>query len=107
MKDVSGNKDHAWAFVTNYAHVLACIADSPTVRIRDIAETVGVTERTAAQLVRDLEQAGYLTKSRHGRRNQYEVHDELPLRHPQHRHHTVGELIRFLQDSGEAPKRTR
>ena len=86
-----------WRFVTNYAHVLVCIAADPTARLRDIAESVGVTERTATQLVRDLEQAGYLTKTRTGRRNHYEVHDELPLRHARHRHHTVGELIRFLQ----------
>jgi predicted transcriptional regulator len=97
MKTDSGNDNHVWAFVTKYAHVLVYIAAEPTARLRDIAETVGVTERTAAQLVSDLEQAGYLTKTRNGRRNQYEVHDELPLRHPLHRHHTVGELIRFLQ----------
>jgi len=97
MKLISGKDDHAWGFVTNYAHVLVCVAADPLARLRDIAETVGVTERTAAQLVTDLERAGYLTKTRHGRRNQYEVHDELPLRHPQHRHHTVGELIRFLE----------
>ena len=47
--------------------------------------------------VADLEEAGYLTKTRDGRRNRYELHDELPLRNPRHRHHTVGELIRFLQ----------
>jgi DNA-binding IclR family transcriptional regulator len=86
-----------WRFLTNHAHVLVCIAADPTARLRDIAESVGVTERTATQLVRDLEQAGYLTKTRTGRRNHYEVHDELPLRHVRHRHHTVGELIRFLQ----------
>jgi DNA-binding MarR family transcriptional regulator len=97
MKTISGKEDHPWGFVTNYAHVLVCIAADPLARLRDIAETVGVTERTAAQLVTDLERAGYLTKTRKGRRNQYEVHDELPLRHPQHRHHTVGELIRFLE----------
>lgn len=97
MRNISGKDDHVWLFVTNYAHVLVCIAADPSARLTDIAETVGVTERTASQLVRDLEQAGYLTKTRTGRRNQYEVHDELPLRHPRHRHHTVGELIRFLQ----------
>ncbi|MGH3345677.1 MAG: helix-turn-helix transcriptional regulator [Nocardioides sp.] len=97
MKNASGERDHSWAFVTNYAHVLVCVAADPDARLRDIAETVGVTERTASHLVKDLEGAGYLTKSRHGRRNQYQVHDELPLRHPQHRHHTVGELIRFLE----------
>jgi DNA-binding transcriptional ArsR family regulator len=98
MKDVSGNQDHVWRFMTNYSHVLVSIAANPTARLKDIAETVGVTERTAAQLLRNLEQAGYLTKTREGRRNRYEVHDKLPLRHPLHRHHTVGELIRFLQE---------
>jgi len=97
MKTISGNRHHSWAFLTNYAHVLVCVAADPGARLRDIAEIVGVTERTAAQLVKDLERAGYLTKTRQGRRNQYEIHDELPLRHPQHRHHTVGELIRFLE----------
>jgi hypothetical protein len=85
-----------WRFVTNHAHVLAHIAAAPDARLRDIATTVGITERTAGQIVSELEQAGYLTKTRIGRRNRYEVHGELPLRHPEHRHHTVGELIGFL-----------
>jgi DNA-binding MarR family transcriptional regulator len=93
---------HRWRFVTNHAHVLETIARDPTIRLRDIAAAVGVTERTAAQIVGDLEDAGYLTKVRDGRRNRYEVHEELPLRHPQHRHHTVGELIRFLEEPTKA-----
>jgi DNA-binding IscR family transcriptional regulator len=97
MKSTSGNQDHLFRFVTNHAHVLQVIAANPTARLRDIAQTVGITERTAAQIVNDLEQAGYLSKSRDGRRNHYEVHEDLPLRHPQHRHHTVGDLIRFLE----------
>jgi hypothetical protein len=83
--------------VTNHGHVLACIAADPGVRLRDIAATVGITERAVGQIIGELEQAGYVTRTRVGRRNQYEVHDELPLRHPLHRHHTIGELIRFLQ----------
>ena len=97
MQSRSENDYHLWRFVTNHTHVLMCIAADPSARLRDIAATVGITERTVAQIVNELEQAGYLTKTRTGRRNQYEIHDELPLRHPQHRHHTVGELIRFLQ----------
>jgi len=77
--------------------VLGCIAADPSARLRDIATAVGITERTVGQIVYELEQAGYLTKTHIGRRNHYEIHGELPLRHPQHRHHTVGELIRFLQ----------
>ena len=100
MKFVSGNNDHTFRFVTNHAHVLQIVSADPTARIRDIAQSIGITDRTAAQIVSDLEKAGYLTKTRNGRRNHYEVHEELPLRHPQHRHHTVGDLIGFL----EAPK---
>jgi len=98
MKSSYGDIEHGWRFLTTHAHVLTCVGADPSLRLRDIAATVGITERTAAQIVNDLEQAGYLTKTRNGRRNTYEVHDELPLRHPLHRHHTVGDLIRFLQD---------
>jgi DNA-binding transcriptional ArsR family regulator len=97
MKSSSANDNGSWRFVTNHGHVLACIAADPETRLRDIATTVGVTERAVGQIISELEQAGYVTKTRVGRRNRYEVHDELPLRHPLHRHHTIGELIRFLQ----------
>ena len=102
MNSGSEKSEHRWRFVTNHAHVLECVATNPAARLRDIAATVGVTERTAAQIVSDLEQAGYLTKTRVGRNNRYEVHDGLPLRHTKHRHHTVGELIRFLEAPADA-----
>ena len=103
MQSSSSTSDdnRSWRFVTNHAHVLAYIAGDPGARLRDIALTVGITERTAAQIVRDLEQAGYLTKTRVGRRNRYEIHGELPLRHPEHRHQTIGELIGFLASPAE------
>ena len=97
MNQSSGVEEHSWRFLTNHAHVLECIAGEPTVRLRDIAASVGITERAAASIVNDLVAAGYLTRTRIGRRNEYYVHDQLPLRHPLHRHHTVGELIRFLE----------
>lgn len=101
MKSSSRNSEHLWRFATNHAHVLQCIAADPTARLRDIAASVGITERTAAHILNDLQQAGYLTKTRNGRRNHYEVHAELRMRHPRHRHRTVGELIRFLQAEEE------
>jgi DNA-binding transcriptional ArsR family regulator len=101
MQSSSPDDNHNWRFVTNHGHVLACIAADPSARLRDIAATVGLTERAVGQIISELEQAGYLTKTRVGRRNHYEVHDELPLRHPLHRHHTIGELIRFLQAPAE------
>jgi Mn-dependent DtxR family transcriptional regulator len=105
MKSTPRKNEHLWRFVTNHAHVLECIHADPSARLRDIAEDVGITERTAALIVNDLEQAGYLTKTRDGRRNRYEVHGKLPLRHPRHRHRTVGDLIRFLE-TGETPGRS-
>jgi len=65
--------DRRWSFVTNHARVLAHIAANPDARLRDIAEAAGITERTAAQIVNDLERAGYLSKTRDGRRNHYAV----------------------------------
>jgi len=90
--------DHDWRFVTNHARVLECIYAEPKRRLRDIADHVGITERAVAGIVADLEAAGYLTKIRDGRRNRYEVHAGLPLRHPRHRHRTVGDLLRFLHE---------
>jgi hypothetical protein len=107
MKSTSRARDHTFRFVTNHAHVLQVISADPTVRLRDIADTVGITERTASQIVNDLEEAGYLTRTREGRRNVYVVHENLPLRHPQHRHHTVGELIRFLETPPQRALRRR
>src|SRR3954465_5710228 len=96
MKSSSEDGDHSWRFVTNHGHVLECIAANPNARLRDVAATVGITEPTAAQIVKDLEQAGNLTKTRVGRNNRYAGDGELPLRHPHHRHAFVGELILFL-----------
>jgi len=96
-KSDSGDDFHIWRFVTNHAHVLACIAADPSVRVRDIARAIGITERTVGQIISQLEEAGYITRTRVGRRNEYVVHEGLPLRHPEHRHHSVGELIRFLK----------
>jgi DNA-binding MarR family transcriptional regulator len=94
----SSSDDHDWRFVTNHAHVLECIHAEPESRLRDIADHVGITERAVASIVADLEAAGYLTKIRDGRRNRYEVHAGLPLRHSRHRHRTVGDLLRFLHE---------
>jgi hypothetical protein len=107
MKSSSEQKPLLFRFLTNHAHVLACVAAAPDVRLRDVATIVGITERTAAQIVNDLGQAGYLTKTLHGRRNQYEVHEELPLQHPDHQHRTTGDLLRFIQPPTQRRPRRR
>jgi hypothetical protein len=85
-----------WTFLTNHARVLLCIAADPDVRLRDVAATVGITERAAQHIVQQLEVSGYLERERVGRRNRYHLHAELPLRHPMDREHQVGELLAVL-----------
>jgi hypothetical protein len=82
-----------WTFLTNHAHVLVCIAEEPDARGRDIAARVGITERAAQAIVADLVADGYVTRTREGRRNRYEVNPDAPLRHPLDAPHTVGELL--------------
>ena len=103
MKSSSGNRNQSWSLVTTHGHVLACIGANPDARIRDIAEKVGVTERTAAQIVNDLEQAGYLTKTRIGRRNRYEVEGERTVRTPRVPMMTIGQLLALLLQALEQP----
>jgi DNA-binding MarR family transcriptional regulator len=86
-----------WTFLTNHLHVLACLARDPELRIRDIADLIGITERATVQILNQLEVAGYLTKTKVGRRNHYTVHGELPLRHPMHNGRQVGELLRVIE----------
>ena len=71
----------SWTFLTNHAHVLLCIARDPGIRVRDLAQRVGVTERAAQRIVADLIAAEYLERTRDGRRNRYHVRADLPLRH--------------------------
>jgi DNA-binding Lrp family transcriptional regulator len=89
-----------WTFLTNHAHVLLCIADDPAIRLRDVADRVGITERATQRIVAELEDAGYLSHEKVGRRNSYEVHRSLPLRHPLEDHLEIGALLRVLSERG-------
>ena len=82
-----------WTFLTNHAHVLLCLVGDPELRLRDLAERVGITERATQRIVAELVGGGYLERARVGRRNVYTVHLGLPLRHPLERAHTGGELL--------------
>ena len=85
-----------WTFLTNHAHVLICVAQDHNARLRDVAEQVGITERATQRIVTDLVDAGYLERTREGRRNSYRLNPDLPLRHPLERQHSVGEIIAVL-----------
>lgn len=87
-----------WTFLTNHSHALLCIARDPGIRLRDVAERVGVTERAAQRIVSDLVEAGYLERRREGRRNVYRVRTDRPLRHPVERGHHIGEILAVLRD---------
>ncbi len=82
-----------WTFLSNHAHVLVCLAQDPELRLREIADRVGITERAASGIVTDLEAHGYLTRVKVGRRNTYRLHLRKPLRHPLERRYRVGDLI--------------
>ncbi len=90
-----------WTFLTNHAQVLLCIARDPGVRLRDIADRVGITERTAYGIVLDLTQAGYILKEKNGRRNHYQIRSHLPLPEPTSRERTVGEILALLAGQDE------
>ena len=91
-----------WTFLTNHAHALLCIARDPGIRLRDVAERVGVTERAAQRIVSDLVDAGYLDREREGRRNTYRIKADRPMRHFFERGHHVGEILDVLHEHKEA-----
>ena len=86
-----------WTLFTNHAHVLVCIAQDPDLRLREVADQVGITERAAQRIVAELEEAGFLTHEKIGRRNHYEVMLETPLRHPIEAHVSIGEVLETLR----------
>lgn len=86
----------AWTFLTNHGHVLLVLSRYPDLRMREVANIVGITERAVQRIVAELVKAGYLERQKDGRRNFYLVHSELPLRHPVERHRSVGDLIAMV-----------
>jgi DNA-binding transcriptional ArsR family regulator len=85
-----------WNFLTNHGRVLLCIAHDPQVRLRDIAATLGITERSAYGIVSDLTEAGYVIKDKDGRRNRYQVQEHLPLPDALGREQAIGEVLELL-----------
>ncbi|MBF6841845.1 helix-turn-helix transcriptional regulator [Acinetobacter baumannii] len=100
-----------YQFLTNHAQVLLCVAHDPGIRLRDIAETVGITERSAHRIVSELVEDGYIARERTGRRNVYKVEPELPLLHPlaqQTAQRKIGDLLEvLLAEDGKTPARAR
>ena len=92
----------SWTLLTGHGHVLVEIAGNPRARIRDISSTVGLTERTVQAIVADLEAAGYLTRTRTGRRTRYTVNPDSQFRHSAQKGLRVGPLLALLSAMGDA-----
>ena len=89
-----------WSFLTNHARVLLCIAQDPGVRLREIGDRVGITERAAHRIVDELADAGYISRTRIGRRNHYAVHRTRPLPDSLVREQSAGDLLALLTTRG-------
>ena len=92
-----------WTFFSNYAHILVCLAESPEATLREVANQVRITERSAQRIITHLDRAGILRREKNGRRNSYVIDTSAHLRHPLEDHCTVGELLRTIL----SPERVR
>ncbi len=86
----------SWTFLSNHSHVIICLAADPSMRMRDIAARVGITERAVQRIVSDLQDGGAIVRSREGRQNRYKVNLDVPLRHPLEAHRSLGSLIEAI-----------
>lgn len=87
----------SWSFITNHGAVLSLVAKHSQITAREIANLLGITERSVLRIISDLESEGYLERTRDGRVNYYQVNHDLPLRRPELRDTAVGELLELLQ----------
>lgn len=96
MNEKDPQQPPGWTFLSNHGHVLLCIARDANVRVREIAQTVGITERAVQRILGELEEAGVIGRTRQGRRTHYEINKRQPLRHPSEAEHSIGELVRLI-----------
>lgn len=90
------DETRTWTFLTNHAQVLLCLAETPDIRLRDVAERVGITERATQRILAELVDAGYVTSERIGRRNRYTVDRQHAMRHSAQFGYEIGALLRAL-----------
>jgi hypothetical protein len=95
----------SWTFLTNHGHVLVCLAVEPDVLLRDVASSIGITERAVQQIVGDLERAGVIVRLRVGRRNRYILRREEQLRHPVEAGVTVGDFVDLVERGTSSRRR--
>jgi hypothetical protein len=91
-----------WAFLTNHARVLLHVAYDPAARLRDIAASLGITERRAHGIITDLAEAGYVITQKDGRRNLYQIQAHLPVPEPGTREPAVREVVALFAARNQA-----
>lgn len=87
----------SWTFLSNYSHVLLCLAQDPELTLREVSLLVGITERSVQRIIADLEDSGVIEKRKTGVRNSYVLNRKAKLRHPLEAHCTVGDLVDMVQ----------
>lgn len=92
----SSDEPKTWTFLTNHAQVLLCLAETPDIRLRDVADRVGITERATQRILAELIEAGYVKAERIGRRNRYTVDRKHAMRHSAQAGHDIGALLKAL-----------
>ena len=97
-KRKKSKKESSWTFLTNHSHVLLCLAKDSSMRIRDLALEVGITERAVQRILAELVDEGFLDKLKEGRRNIYKLKTDKPLKHPVEGHKSVKDLISLIFD---------
>jgi DNA-binding IclR family transcriptional regulator len=95
---MSSDETKTWTFLTNHAQVLLCLASSPDIRLRDVAERIGITERSTQRILSELVDAGYVKATREGRRNRYTVDRDHAMRHSAQVGHDIGALLEALSE---------
>ena len=100
---MSSSEDNVktWRFLSNHTQVLLCLSRDPNARFRDIAQSVGITERAAQRIVADLIESGYVESERVGRRNHYRITADIAMRHPAQDGHEIGEILKLLRPSSD------
>lgn len=86
-----------WTFLTNHTHILVCLVRDPELTVRELADLVGITERSVQRILAELESGGVVSKSKQGRRNRYDLNLDFKLRHPLESTHRIGELLGILK----------
>ena len=92
------NEKKQWTFLTNHSHVLLCLVNNPSIKMKEIAKKVDITERAVQNIISDLRKEGYINRERKGRRNKYQINENMHLKHPIEEHKTLADLIKLIYD---------